>query len=686
MSQILEEDILAPVQLRGILSAEEIKAYRRPVALRQCVDFALVWLQILAGIALFAWSPGIVTYIAAVVLIGGGQHGLVLVAHEFIHYNVIPRNRRLNDFIGTWFFAAPGGLPFALFRHRHFLHHRYYCTEEDTKIIYRRDIRGIKLWFEVLNGLFMIEYVYHLLRVFGLMKRESVGAAPAGPRLIEILPQMAVTHAVIFAALWPIHPLAYFFLYLFPLVGPQFLFSNLRAITEHQPPRALGGKANSRYFLGTAGPFVRTVRSNIVERLFLCKINFGYHVEHHLWPQINYQFLPDVHRRLLERDAFSDPLFGLESSFMSSTLKLAGQARGSGSSWYARPVARDIPKQDVPLCPLCDAPGKRPLYKVQEHEYDNTTDDRFSMVECLECGAWYLDPRPADSELPTIYPPNYYSNVLEASSAVDIEGARKGMFHRLGLWLFKRRIRPISKHMQWRPDTRWLDIGCGFGMALESMYQVHGIRGVGVDMSERAVNICRQRGFEAHAVKIEDFIPPPGTRFHFIHSSHLIEHVASPLAYLQKVYDLLEPGGITVFITPNTRTWESRFFGRHWGGLHVPRHWVLFNAPSAVRAAKRVGFEHLETSFSTNSQFWVWSFHSLLGAFLPRKLNDLLFPSDHRFVKSGVWTVLRGGFFTAVDILGVILLGRSSNMAVILRKPGVKSPEKVDKLVAVSAR
>jgi SAM-dependent methyltransferase len=234
--------------------------------------------------------------------------------------------------------------------------------------------------------------------------------------------------------------------------------------------------------------------------------------------------------------------------------------------------------------------------------------------------------------------------------------------------MFKQRIRPIEKHLRITPETRWLDIGCGFGMALESMYQVHGIRGVGLDMSARAVAICRQRGFEAHAVRIEDFAPPAGMKFHFIHSSHLIEHVGSPLEYLKKVYDLLEPGGITVYITPNARTWESRLFGRHWGGLHVPRHWVLFNSASAIRAAKRAGFEHVETCFSTNSQFWIWSFHSLLLQFLPRRVCDALFPSDHRFVKSGLWMVLRGGFFTAVDMLTVICTGRSSNMMVILRK------------------
>ena len=664
--------MLAPVQLRGILTTEEIRTYRRPEAWRQVVDFGLVWVQILAGLALFVWSPGILTYIAAVFLIGGGQHGLGMVAHEFMHYNVIPGNRRLNDFLGTWFFAAPAGIPFALVRHRHFMHHRYYCTDQDTKVIYRRDIRGMGLWVEIVKKLVLFEFFSHVLLVRRNLKSKTRATAASGPGLLQNLPQIAVAQAVIFAALWLIHPLAYFFLYLGPLLTVHALLTNFRAIAEHQPPRSLGGNPDSPYFLGTDGPFVRTVGPNLFERLFMYKINFGYHAEHHLWPQINYQFLPAVHQRLIERNVFSDPRFGLERSFMSNLLKLSRRSGEDDQTWYARPVSQAIRKEAVSLCPLCDSPRKRLRCEVVEHEYDNTTDDRFNMAECLECGAWYLDPRPADSELGTIYPPNYYANVIEASSTADVENAKKRVFHRIGLWMFKRRIHPIAKHLQPAPEKRWLDIGCGYGMALESMYSAYGMRGVGVDMSERAVAICRQRGFEAHAVRFEYFAPPSDMRFHFIHSSHLIEHVASPLAYLKKVYDLLEPGGVTVFITPNTQTWEARLFGRHWGGLHAPRHWVLFDAASAVRAAKRVGFEHLETCFSTNGQFWIWSFHSVLTQILPRRLCDWLLPSDHRFVKSSAWMVLRGGFFTVVDMINVLCTGRSSNMAVILRKPSAE--------------
>src|SRR5262249_3138166 len=186
-----------------------------------------------------------------------------------------PGNPRLNLFLGSLFFAPRGGFPLAFSRHRHFLHHRHYSTDLDTKTSYRRDIRGMRLWLEVLKKLTMIEYFSHVFAVLSYMRKESKAPATSGPGVIAVLPPVIVAQAAIFAAFYPIHPLAYFSLWLAPLLTLQMLFLSLRAITEHQPPRALGGDSNSPYFLDTHDAFVRTVGANLFDRLFLCKINFG---------------------------------------------------------------------------------------------------------------------------------------------------------------------------------------------------------------------------------------------------------------------------------------------------------------------------------------------------------------------------------------------------------------------------
>ena len=334
-----------------------------------------------------------------------------------------------------------------------------------------------------------------------------------------------------------------------------------------------------------------------------------------------------------------------------------------------RAPASGIATEAVPRCPACDSDRRHLRTQIAEHEYTTTTTDRFPLMECDACGAWYLDPRPHAAALGIIYPPNYYAYVRDALETALPSNRQPGLFTRLGSALFTRRMRPIARHITLGPDTRWLDVGCGSGSGLQSMLDAYGIRGTGIDLSSRAIEACRRRGFTAHAARFEEYVPTSGETYDLVHSSHLIEHVESPYAYLCKARDVLTPGGLCVFVTPNTDTWEAGAFGRHWGGLHAPRHWTMLDRASAQRLAERVGFEHVETVFSTNGTFWTWSFHSLLQGRIPAGINDALFPSDARFVDNSLWNVARIGAFSAIDALNVVLTGRSANMLVILRKP-----------------
>jgi 2-polyprenyl-3-methyl-5-hydroxy-6-metoxy-1,4-benzoquinol methylase len=351
---------------------------------------------------------------------------------------------------------------------------------------------------------------------------------------------------------------------------------------------------------------------------------------------------------------------------MSESAALEAVADGAD---YSRPVASNIPKEAVPECPVCESPRQHTRYLVKEHEYDNTTDDQFPLVECDDCGAWFLNPRPAASALDVIYPPNYFTNVLESRAGGDIDKAKSGLFSVLTTILFKQRARPITKYMELTPQTRWLDVGCGTGASLEAMREAYGMSGKGFDYSEKAAALTRARGFEAQSCRFEDY-DPGGERFDLVHSSHVIEHLESPLRYMRKCYEILEPGGLSVFFTPNIDTWEARRFGRHWGGLHVPRHWALLSPASSRTMAELAGFEFLEASFSTNGMFWTWSFHSALQErFGRRAWNDTLLPSDHRFIESNLLNLARFGAFLFLDIFNLLTQGRSANMLVVCRKP-----------------
>lgn len=322
-----------------------------------------------------------------------------------------------------------------------------------------------------------------------------------------------------------------------------------------------------------------------------------------------------------------------------------------------------IATRAVSICPVCGSSAKRLLCNVQEHEYDNTTTERFPMVECSDCTLWYLDPRPDDSALGTIYPSNYYAYASP-------EGAGSKLNENLAARLFRSRFDVLERFQKLGPTTRWLEIGCGQGEVLDGLRKYYGIeRPVGLDYSESAVALCRAKGFEAHTLRMEDISRDRFGEFDVVHSSHVIEHVASPLEYARKALELLRPGGICIFATPNTDTWEARLFGRHWGGLHAPRHWTLLNPRSVRVLAERSGFVLDEIVWSRAGNFWTWTLHSLAQAAIGRTIADALFPSDQRINDNSVLNVARTGCGAVLDLINARVFGRSSTMVVVLHKP-----------------
>lgn len=336
---------------------------------------------------------------------------------------------------------------------------------------------------------------------------------------------------------------------------------------------------------------------------------------------------------------------------------------------FDRPYTSNIAKTAIETCPCCKSPRRQFRYEVNEHEYSTTTDDVFSLFECSDCGAWYLDPRPDVSALDIIYPPNYYAHTLSDANKGKLSTDQNSLGSKLVSRAYRLRIAPVTAHCPLNAETKFLDIGCGKGGNLETLRQVFNVQGVGVDISEVAVRFCRQHGFRAYNSRFEDFVPENDEKFDVIHSSHVIEHVDSPRAYLSKAYELLKPGGVCVFITPNTSTWEARLFGKNWGGLHVPRHWTMLNPRSCRVLAKDLGFEYLGDYHSTNGVFWLWTFHSLLQSLVGRRIADFFFPSDHRISKSDILTIGRALFFTSWDVLNLLLQRQSANMMVVMRKP-----------------
>ena len=286
-----------------LFTDEERGYYRKPKTARLIVDLSLPWLQAILGCAIFIAYPSFWSWLIAVFIIAGAQHGLSLISHEAAHRLICPQDKRKNDLIATYLFAAPALLPFNVYRQRHLIHHRLVSQPGDTKSFYLRDLRGGRFSAEILKSLSGIDYLIQAFEALRAGKDEGYNQFDANLRRDKI--SIVTVHLVLFFAFTifdPFHfgvPTYYFILWLWPMVTVSFLFGKLRSIVEHQPPRTGSEEVpETPYFLNTSGPLLRTVNATFMERLFLSKINFHYHGEHHLWPWISYQYLPEINARI----------------------------------------------------------------------------------------------------------------------------------------------------------------------------------------------------------------------------------------------------------------------------------------------------------------------------------------------------------------------------------------------------
>ena len=239
--------------------------------------------------------------------------------------------------------------------------------------------------------------------------------------------------------------------------------------------------------------------------------------------------------------------------------------------------------------------------RAKDSEY-HSVPDAFSFNLCLDCHSLSIDPVP-ETRLAEIYPPNYYSF---AEGAPSLLGRLK---QTLDQRLFKRIFGDIQG-----TDLAALDVGGGSGWLLSQARQVEPrlSKTMVVDIDQQAESRARSAGHDYFCGRIEDY--ESATQYDLILMLNLIEHVKDPCETLRAMGRLLKPGGKVLIKTPNHDSLDARIFRRgYWGGLHCPRHWVLFTPESFRGLAERAGLSVTEVKMTQGAPFWSNSVLHLLN-------------------------------------------------------------------------
>jgi SAM-dependent methyltransferase len=253
---------------------------------------------------------------------------------------------------------------------------------------------------------------------------------------------------------------------------------------------------------------------------------------------------------------------------------------------------------------VCGAALSELWATATDTEY-GTTAERFSYFLCRDCDCISIDPLPAD-RLSEIYPPTYYSF---ASGGAEDPGFVFRVKERLDLRSYRSTLRMLQTD---RP--RILDVGGGTGEVSSIFVRRGGAAGaVVVDPDETSIQAARSRGLDGFAGTIEEF--ETEERYELVLMLNLIEHVADPVAMMEKARELVSPQGLIWLQTPNFQALDGRLFRhRNWAGYHCPRHWAIFGEQGLRGALQRAGLTAVEFKRTQGGGFWALSILGLRRA------------------------------------------------------------------------
>ena len=277
-----------------LLTPDEVQHLRRRSDL---VGAGLVlhgWAVIFGAMALFAWWPNPLTFLAAVMVIGTRQLGLAILMHDAAH-GLLFATRRWNEQVGRWLCAYPVATSLDRYRPYHLKHHRstQQADDPDLSLSAPFPITRKSLWRKVGRDLAGITgYQRRAIQFRGGMGLASLPLRQRLANLWQAERGSIIANAVLFAGLaaighWYLYPL----LWLLPLMTWYQLVSRIRNIAEHAVV-----PDNDDPLRNT-----RTTRANLVERALVAPYWVNYHLEHHLFLFVPCWRLPAAHRLLVAK-------------------------------------------------------------------------------------------------------------------------------------------------------------------------------------------------------------------------------------------------------------------------------------------------------------------------------------------------------------------------------------------------
>lgn len=235
-------------------------------------------------------------------------------------------------------------------------------------------------------------------------------------------------------------------------------------------------------------------------------------------------------------------------------------------------------------CPLCGhATGHGPLLNVPEMTARGLM---LSLLRCAACGSLFYDP----------------PDIADFS---DLGGDRESFWRFYvevggGVWETIWPILAAARH------GSLLDVGCGFGFALDFWQRSGRGEAVGLELADYGRRGAAMLGVTIHGELLQGCGALAGRQFDVVYASEVIEHVPDPVAFAALLAPWVAADGVLIMTTPAASFIAPENQSTTLLAALAPGfHGFLLSSDAFADAVRRAGFAHVEIrTFHERQMVW----------------------------------------------------------------------------------
>jgi SAM-dependent methyltransferase len=306
-----------------------------------------------------------------------------------------------------------------------------------------------------------------------------------------------------------------------------------------------------------------------------------------------------------------------------------------------------------------------------EHLYEQFWEEEDGrIINCTTCGFIHVDPIPTKEQLFEFYREQYFIDIKPFDyDAVTEEFIEQKLLQISQSGSYKGILNRVNRLLPSVPNAplKMLDIGCGNDL-LAKYFQSNQWNSSVIEPSKDAANYLRKFGLDVNEQFADDMDLLNLSDISFVNIQFVLEHIADPVALLDKVYQAMVPGGVIRICVPNDfsdgQMAYQEFYNEKLRWVVQPDHINYFSFSSLSNLLEKCGFNESYRTTDFPLEFL------LLGGINyyenveeRKKVSPFVRQFQAAFWKTGRW----GKMAKLYEALAQLEMGRSIYMFAVKR-------------------